>query len=148
MFASALFLSGLLSLLSGCYSTREIETYGQLSEARDMPLLVMTSDTTVYDLTRFSFNDSLLRGVGRHEVAGHSVPFSGNIPMSRIVHINTLSVNVAGSVIVVAFTALAAAAAVHTISSGGVSVYRQMGGDGLFVSGLAPPGRLVLDPNP
>jgi len=146
--ASALFAWGLVFVLCGCYSTQEIETYGQLSEARDLSLMVMTVDTTVYELSRFAFSDSLLIGVGAHVVAGHSVPFSGSIPMSHIVHIRTQSVNVAGTVFVVAITALAAATAVNSISGGGFSVYRRMGGDGIFVSGLAPPGKIVLDPSP
>jgi len=142
-------LLSLIFILCGCYSTHEIETYGQLSTARDFPFLtVMTLDTALYDLSRFSFDDSLLKGEGVRVVAGHSTPFSGNIPMSRIVRIRGQSINVAGSMLVIAVAALAAATAVHYVSGGGFSVYRKMGGDGLFVNSINPPGDHSVDPFP
>lgn len=82
-----------LFFLSGCFSTSDIKTYRDLSEAIPGSLRIMTVDTTIYDLRTVSFTDSLVEGEGEHFVDGHWLPFSGGVPMARIVYIQSRSVN-------------------------------------------------------
>jgi hypothetical protein len=120
-------------ILSGCYSTHDIQTYGDLSGAYHQSLRVMSVDMTVYDLSKFSFNDSLLRGEGKRLVAGRWLHFSGDLPMSRIVYIQTQNVNVFQTLLGLGLMGLTADAIVQSPGRG-LSVYRRMGGDGLIGS--------------
>jgi hypothetical protein len=118
-------------VLSGCFSTKEIRTYGELSGALRHPIRIMAVDTTIYDLKRFSFSDSLLEGEGEHLIAGRWVPFSGRLPMSRIVYIQSRSLSIVGSIGVLGLMGLTAAGIENSTPGRGLSVFRQMGGIGL-----------------
>jgi len=120
--------------LTGCFSTHDIRTYGDLSDAIHEPLRIMTVDTTVYDLNTFSFNDSLLMGDGECLVGGRWSHFSGNLPMSRIVYIQTRSLNMFQSVLGLGLLGLTAEVIEYSTPGRGLSVYRTMGGDGLIGS--------------
>ena len=146
--ASSLLLIGSVIALSGCYSTREITTYGELSEAHNLPLSVLTADTTAYELSRFAFSDSLLRGEGEQLVAGRRLPFHGDIPLSHIARIQSQTVNVFGSILILGVIAAAATTAANTMPGAGLSVYRRMGGDGLLSSDLPLPGSLGVCTGP
>lgn len=118
-------------IFSGCFSTKEIRTYGDLSGALHHPIRIMAADTTIYDLRRFSFSDSLLEGDGEHLVAGHWIQFSGRLPISRIVYIQSGSLNIVGSIGVVGLMGLTAAGIEQSTPGRGLSVFREMGGIGL-----------------
>jgi hypothetical protein len=117
-------------ILSGCFSTKEIRTYGELSGAHHHPIRIMAADTTIYDLRWFSFSDSLLEGEGEHLIAGRWVTFSGRLPMSRIVYIQSRSLNIVGSIGVLGLMGLTAAGIEQSTPGRGLSVFRQMGGIG------------------
>ena len=132
--ASLFLLPCCVLTLSGCFSTHDIKTYGDLSGAIHEPLRILTVDTTVYDLSRFSFNDSLLIGDGECLVGGRWSHFSGTLPMSRIVYIQTRSLNMFQSVLGLGLLGLTAEVIDESTPGRGLSVYRTMGGDGLFGS--------------
>jgi len=125
-------------MLAGCFSTSDIRTYGDLSGARGHALRVMTVDTVLYDLDRFTFTDSLLSGEGERVAAGRRQTFAGEIPLSRIVYVQTREVNVLGSLLCVGVIGLAAEATIQTPLDRGMSVYRKMGGDGILGNGSCP----------
>ena len=86
-------------VLAGCFSTSDIRTYGDLAGARSHAVRVMTADTALYDLDRFTFTDSVLTGEGERLAAGRRQPFTGDIPLSRIVYVQTRELNILGSLI-------------------------------------------------
>jgi hypothetical protein len=117
-------------LLSGCWSTTNIRTYRDMSEAPPHWLRVMTVDTTLYELTRFSFTDSLIEGEGEHLVAGCWLPFSGELPMSRIVYIQSRSFNALTSLVGLGVIGLTAAWFNEANAEEGLRVWRPYGGGG------------------
>jgi len=123
------FIAGLL--LAGCISTGDIRTYGDLANARGESIRLMTVDTTVYDLHSFTFNDSLLSGEGELNFGGRWQHYSGEIPLSKIVYLQTRNVNVVGSVICVGLLGFVVETTLQTPLDRGMSVYRRMGGDGI-----------------
>ena len=119
-------------VLSGCFSAREIRTYGELSAAYRHPLRIVTVDTTVYDLDRFSFNDSLLSGIGECLIGGRWLHFSGDLPMSRIAVIETRTLSPFQTIIGLGLAGLTAEAIIQSTPGRGLSTYRAMGGDGIW----------------
>ena len=119
-----------LLFLSGCYSTTNVRTYRDMSEALPHSLRIMAVDTTVYELKRFSFTDSLVEGEGEHLVAGHWLPFSGQLPMSRIVYIQSRSFNTFTSLVGLGLIGLTAAWFNEAGTEEGLRVWRPYGGGG------------------
>jgi hypothetical protein len=117
-------------LLPGCWSTTNIRTYRDMSEAPPHSLRVMTVDTTLYEFTRFSFTDSLIEGEGEHLVAGRWLLFSGQVPMSRIVYIQSRSFDVLTSLVGLGVIGLTAAWFNEANAEEGLRVWRPYGGGG------------------
>jgi hypothetical protein len=119
-----------LLLIPGCFETKEITTYGDLVDAAPSPVRIMTVDTTIYDLDRFTCIDSLIEGAGNHLVAGARVPFSGRIPMSDIVYIQSTRLNILGTVAGIGVLGIVAAGIEGSAHGREISIYRTMGGGG------------------
>jgi hypothetical protein len=117
-------------LLSGCFSTTDVRTYRDISEALPHTIRIMALDTTIYELRRFSFTDSLVEGEGEHLVAGHWLPFSGELPMSRIVYIQSRSFNTFTSLVGLGLIGLTAAWFDEANAEEGLKVWRPYGGGG------------------
>ena len=121
-----------LILFSGCYSTSDIRTYRDLTEALPRTLRIMSVDTTVYDLRIWSFTDSLVEGEGEQLVAGRWLPFSGRLPMSRIVYIQSRSFNTLTTLVGAGLVGLTAAWFSQARAEEGLSIWRPypVGGGG------------------
>jgi hypothetical protein len=82
----------LCALACGCATTEKVATVDGLSKAVGQgPLRVLTVDSVLYTLESFSFDDSLLSGVGNAERGGIETRFEGSLPFPRIVFIERMS---------------------------------------------------------
>lgn len=78
----------MLLTISGCSPTFEVRTRGELMQLeRGGEIRVLTTDSALYDLRRFSFSDSALTGTGTVGYRGARTTFDGSIPFQRIAFI-------------------------------------------------------------
>ncbi|MBE0645979.1 MAG: hypothetical protein IH600_17995 [Bacteroidetes bacterium] len=111
---SILFLPLLGILISGgCGSSAPVQTKYELAEQMGRgPIRVLTTDSTVYTLTTYVFDDSLLTGSGTRERRGAMSDFEGALPFNRILFIEGYHFSTAKTLWVVPMVALASVAAV------------------------------------
>jgi hypothetical protein len=75
-------------LFPGCETTEPIRRLAQLRYDKETgSITVITRDSAIYDLTRYSIKDSTLRASGYRKKDGAEESFSGNLPLSTITYI-------------------------------------------------------------
>lgn len=107
-------LVGLLLLQEGCTVWEEVTRRSQLDHPLETgPIWVLTKDSTLYALSNYRLQDSLLIGVGSAERQGTRRDFSGQLAVSNIQYIQSRNTNL--------FRTLVAAGAVAFVGSTVVS---------------------------
>jgi hypothetical protein len=95
----------LLLLLSGCQSTTEISTYRELvAEKEDGDIEIVTTDTSVYFVDRFSFSDSTINIMGTKKKGEFETSFRGSLNFSDISYIQSTNTNIFGGLLYIGAT--------------------------------------------
>jgi hypothetical protein len=112
--STILLLVGLLLLQEGCTESKEVTRRSELNNPSETGTIwVLTKDSTLYVLSKYTLRDSLLIGVGSAERQGMRRSFSGELSLSRIQYIQSCNTNV--------FRTLVAAGAVAFVGATAVS---------------------------
>jgi hypothetical protein len=107
-------LLGLLLLQEGCTESKEVTRRSELNDPQETGTIwVLTKDSTLYVLSKYTLRDSLLIAVGSAERQGMRRSFSGELSLSRIQYIQSCNTNV--------FRTLVAAGAVAFVGASAVS---------------------------
>ena len=126
--ALALLTACLGMLGGGCDSTEKITRRSQLSQAdRSKPLVLFTSDSVSYVLSRYSLTDSTLTGVGHRSQGSVREPFDGSLPLSAISYMQITKGN--------GFKTVLAIAAAGFVGYTALSYFLDQGGSGISVQG-------------
>lgn len=92
-------------MMSGCYSVREISTYKDLADARKGgEIQVVTRDTTVYYVDKFTYSDSSIKIRGIKKKSDNQTEFKGDIYFKDIAYIQYMNSNFMQGVLLVGAT--------------------------------------------
>jgi hypothetical protein len=127
----------IMLLCAGCFNvTTDITTFDQFRQyKREGPntLRVMTTDSSVYELETYTLHDSTLEGNGTHFTTSGKSPFTGQLPLSRLVYVQGRETSFGRTLLALAVIGYVGASAGTAGEHQGLRVYRPSSGSCPYV---------------